>query len=216
MEGSLAAAELPDRDEGTGPYALYVGRHADIKQVESIPAALAAARRTIPELRGVIVGEGATTPLIRAEVERLGLQDAIDLPGIVTDEQLGHLLANASVLVNPSKREGYGLPVIEACAYGTPVVIVEAIDNAMIDLVEPGVNGFIAPSTAPEQFGEAIVNAIQAGPALRRTTRTWFEEAAKTDTIEASAMELLDFFAVGSASPRRGMRRRRTTQGANR
>ena len=47
-------------------------------------------------------------------------------------------------LVLPSRREGYGLVVIEAAAHGTPSVVVADPDNAAVELVTEGVNGFIA------------------------------------------------------------------------
>ena len=50
----------------------------------------------------------------------------------------------ATCHVLPSSREGYGLVVIEAAAYGTPTVVVAGDDNAAVELIEPGVNGFVA------------------------------------------------------------------------
>ena len=44
----------------------------------------------------------------------------------------------------PSRREGYGLVVVEACAAGTPSVVVADPDNAATELIEEGVNGFVA------------------------------------------------------------------------
>ena len=53
-------------------------------------------------------------------------------------------------LVLPSRREGYGLVVVEAAALGTPSVVVRGPDNAATELVEDGKNGFVAPSADPE------------------------------------------------------------------
>ena len=76
--------------------------------------------------------------------------------------------------VLPSRREGYGLVVIEAAAGGTPSIVVAGPDNAATELIEEGVNGFIAPSTSPDDLAAAIVRVQEAGDSLRRSTADWF------------------------------------------
>ena len=78
----------------------------------------------------------------------------------------------------PSVREGYGLVVIEAARSGTPSVVVAGADNAGVELVEEGVNGFVAPSGAPEELAAAIVRVHEGGPALRDATAAWFARNA--------------------------------------
>lgn len=192
--GMSAVAEL---EPPAPPLVLFVGRHIPDKHVEAIPAALAHARTLIPDLRAVIVGEGPTTTATRAEVTRLGLEDAVDLPGFVSQEELDSLLRGAACLVNPSQREGYGLVVVEACAAGTPVVLVDAPDNASLELVTAGVNGFVAPSLDPQHLGGAIVAAVRGGGDIRRSTRSWFEEAVRTHTAQAAALAILERITAG-------------------
>ena len=50
----------------------------------------------------------------------------------------------------PSRREGYGMVVVEAAARGTPSIVVAGEDNAATELIEEGVNGFVAPSADAE------------------------------------------------------------------
>lgn len=173
------------------PTVLYVGRHIADKRVEAIPAALAWARERVPGLRAVVLGEGPQRAAVRREVDRLGLHDAVDLPGFVPEEELDARLREAAVLVNPSRREGYGLVVVEACAVGTPVVLADAEDNASVELVEDGVNGYVAASTEPAVLGAAIVRAVEAGEPLRRSARAWYEAAATEKTAERAALGIL-------------------------
>ena len=67
-------------------------------------------------------------------------------------------------MVLPSRREGYGLVVVEACAAGTPCVVVADPDNAAIELIEEGVNGFVAPSASPEDLAAAITRVRDGRP----------------------------------------------------
>ncbi len=63
----------------------------------------------------------------------------------------------------PSRREGYGLVVIEAASRGTPSVVVAGPDNAAVELVDDGVNGFVAASASPEDLAAAIVRVSDGG-----------------------------------------------------
>jgi glycosyltransferase involved in cell wall biosynthesis len=177
----------PSEQAGDPPTVVYVGRMIPDKQVETIPAAIAHARSSIPDLRAVLVGGGEQRASVEAEVSRLGLQDVIDVPGFVDDAALHRALRSAACLVNPSRREGYGLVVVEACAVGTPVVVVTAPDNAAVELVSPGVNGEIASSSRPEDLGDAIVTVVRAGQPLRRSAAAWYAQAARTSTMAHSA-----------------------------
>lgn len=172
------------------PTVLYVGRHIPDKRVEAIPPALVVARRRLPGLRAVLLGDGPARATVQHAVEAAGLADVVDVPGFVDEDTLHAAVRDAAVLVNPSRREGYGLVVVEACAAGTPVVLVDAPDNASVELVEDGVNGFVAASAAPEVLGAAIAAAVEGGPDLRARARAWFEDAARTRTARAAALQI--------------------------
>ncbi|XVV03993.1 glycosyltransferase family 4 protein [Actinosynnema sp. CA-248983] len=174
------------------PNVVFVGRHIPDKRVEALPAAIAEARKTVPDLTATIFGEGPSRDAVLAEVRRLGLQDVVQTPGFVSQEELDEGIRTAAVLVNPSQREGYGLVVVEACAVGTPVVLVDADDNASVELVENGVNGRIAASTSPADLGGAIAEVVAAGEPLRKTTHAWYAQASVTNTIQAAARGILD------------------------
>jgi glycosyltransferase involved in cell wall biosynthesis len=93
--------------------------------------------------------------------------------------------------VNPSRREGFGLVVAEAAAHGTPSVVVAGEDNAAAELIVPGVNGFVAESTDPEVLAEALGRALDGGEELRATTSAWFDDARRTNSLDASLDEIL-------------------------
>ncbi|MFD2468835.1 glycosyltransferase family 4 protein [Amycolatopsis silviterrae] len=103
------------------PRAIFIGRHIPDKRVETLPAAIAAARIHLPALTATIYGDGPTKALVQAEINRLGLAAVIDLPGFVSQPELNAAIRSAACVVNPSAREGYGLVVVEACAAGTPL-----------------------------------------------------------------------------------------------
>lgn len=183
-EGLPRAADAP-------PTVVFVGRLIPDKGVLSIPPALELARRQIPSLRAAIIGDGAQRAVLEADISARGLSAAIDVLGRVSDEVRDEVRAAAAVFVAPSVREGFGLAVAEASAWGVPAVVVAHDDNAAVDLIEPGVNGFIvAPDDAPA-LAAGIVEAVRGGPALRRSSAEWFAVTRIEHGLSASLDELL-------------------------
>lgn len=194
VESSAAGAPRAADDPGAAsPVVLFAGRHIPDKQLSSLPAAMRVVRRTYPAARLVVAGSGPDTGTLRAAATRLG--EPVELVGRVPDGDLEQLLSDATVLVNPSRREGFGLIVAEAAAKGTPSVVVAGEDNAAAELVEDGVNGFVARSTGAEELGGAIVAAIAGGPALRASTEGWFSAARIHRGLNASIDELMRRYA---------------------
>lgn len=188
------------RDASAPPYVLYAGRHIPDKRVESLPAAIARARADHPELRLVILGSGPSAPAISEAVDRVGAGEWVDRPGFVDDDRLAELMSGAAVVVNPSRREGYGLVVVESAAHGTPVVLVADDGNASVELISPGQNGFVAASTSPEELGAAISRAVSGGRLLRESTRAWYDEAIRTRSIARTVDAILDAMGLSPDS----------------
>jgi glycosyltransferase involved in cell wall biosynthesis len=185
--------------EAAEPVVVFAGRHIPEKQAPALVPAIARAREQVPELRGEIFGDGPA----RADVLRLiaqhGLVGTVEAPGFVAEDHLNRALRRALCLALPSKREGYGLVVVEAAALGVPSVVVRGPDNAATELVEDGVNGVIAPSAKPEDLAEQIIRVHRAGPRLRESTSAWFERNAERLSLDHSLEIVLEAYA-----PRRG------------
>jgi glycosyltransferase involved in cell wall biosynthesis len=123
-------------------YALFVGALQLRKDPEAAVEALALLGDR--DLRLVLVGpdKGGRADAERA-AERRGLRGRVELRGHVPREELAALYRGAECLVFPSRYEGFGLPVLEAMASGTPVVattagaLPEVAGDAAI-LVDPG------------------------------------------------------------------------------
>ena len=105
------------------PYILYVGSLAPRKNLPRLLRAYARVREWHPAWRLVIVGarKWKTTPIF-ATVQQLELEPYVHFTGYVADEDLPALYNGADLFVFPSLYEGFGLPVLEAMACGTPVI----------------------------------------------------------------------------------------------
>ncbi len=199
LEGEYAGPLEPREPLAAEPVVVFAGRHIPEKRVPALVPALALARERIPELRGEILGDGPERrEVLRLRTER-GLDEAIDVPGRVAAERVEAAFARALCMVLPSSREGYGMVVVEAAALGTPSVVVAGPDNAAIDLVSDGENGYIAPSASPEDLAAAIERVHGEGQALRERTAAWFRANAERLSLEGSLERVLESYRSASA-----------------
>jgi glycosyltransferase involved in cell wall biosynthesis len=181
---------------GEPPTVVFAGRHIPEKRVPALIPAIAGARQRIPDLRGTILGDGPDRSEVSRRVVREGLGQVVDVSGFVSVEKVEKTLASALCLVLPSRREGYGLVVVESAATGTPSVVVADPDNAAVEFIENGVNGYVALSAAPRDLADAIVRVREGGPHLRAATSEWFErnraELSLAGSLDAVARAYAD------------------------
>jgi glycosyltransferase involved in cell wall biosynthesis len=149
-----------------------------------------------------VLGDGPERGAVLRAIAEHRLEGVVDAPGFVPTEQVEHDLARALCMVLPSSREGYGLVVVEASAAGTPSVVVRGEDNAATELVEEGVNGFVADSAAPEELARAIERVHDAGGALRASTADWFERNARRLSIDSSLDAVASSYGAGTVLAR--------------
>jgi glycosyltransferase involved in cell wall biosynthesis len=166
--------------------AVFAGRHIAEKRVPALVPALAEARRQVPDLRGEIYGDGPERTKVLQAIAGMGLDGQVVAPGFVDASVLSEAVASALCFVLPSRREGYGLVVIEAAARGVPVVVVQGPDNAAVELVEDGTNGAVATSVEPCDLAAAIVRIYEGGAELRDSAAQWFRRNADRLSFERS------------------------------
>jgi glycosyltransferase involved in cell wall biosynthesis len=186
LEGEYAGPLTPRPPLPAEPVVVFAGRHIPEKRAPAVVPAVGRARRRVPSLTARVLGDGPERPAVLRAIADLGLEGVVDAPGFVAAETVEHDLARALCMVLPSRHEGYGLVVVEAAALGTPSVVVAGEDNAATELVEEGVNGFVAPSADPDDLAAAIVRVHEAGPALRASTADWFARNARRLSIDTS------------------------------
>jgi glycosyltransferase involved in cell wall biosynthesis len=186
LEGEYAGDLTAPAPNHADDIAVFAGRHIPEKRAPAVVPAVGRARERLPNLRGRVFGDGPEREAVLAAIAREGLQGVVEAPGFVDATEVDEALRNALCMVLPSRREGYGMVVVEASARGTPSVVVREEDNAAVELVDDGVNGVIAASASPDDLADAIVRIHQAGDELRRSTCEWFARNARRLSLEAS------------------------------
>jgi glycosyltransferase involved in cell wall biosynthesis len=103
------------------PEILHVGSTVPRKRIDVLLEVFAALRDRHPSIRLIRVGGAFTRSQLRL-VSRLGLGDRVTVLPYLERRVLAAVYRRAAVVLQPSDREGFGLPVAEAMACGTPVV----------------------------------------------------------------------------------------------
>jgi glycosyltransferase involved in cell wall biosynthesis len=116
VEGEARIFEQPFKE-----FILYVGQQSDYKNIKRLGDAHQKLLKTHPDLGLILVGsKNASALKTEAYFNKKGYQNIL-FTGFVDDDQLAWLFKNCRVYAFPSLMEGFGLPGLEAMAYGAPV-----------------------------------------------------------------------------------------------
>lgn len=162
---NASAARPPRAPEAMPPEILFLGRLGERKGVPVLVKALGLLATSAFDWRAVIAGDGDAAPY-RAEVERLGLGARVTFPGWLGESEAHAHLSRAALLVLPSEAEGLPMAVVEAFAWGVPVISTPV--GSTPDILQDGVEGLMIPVGNAEALAKALQRLI-ADPDLRRT-----------------------------------------------
>ncbi len=167
------------------PTVVCVGRLAPVKRQDQLIEAAVVAKRRVPDLQLVVVGEGPLRPVLEAHIAGHHAHDWIHLAGRLTHEELIELYQRSWLVSSASLAEGWGLTLTEAAACGTPCVATDI--NGHHSSVVDGSTGVLVPL---EALGDAMADVLLDQP-LREAMAAAALARAKTLTWEASARGVL-------------------------
>ena len=170
------------------PSVCVLGRLVPHKRVELALEAAARIRPHLPGLRVRVVGQGWWEPRLREAVDRLGLQDSVELLGWVDEEAKQRVLASSWALAMPSVKEGWGLAVLEAAANGTPTVAFRAAGGLRESVVH-GTTGLLADDL--DEFTRHLAWVL-----LNRHLRERLGEAARSHAARFTWPQAVAAFAA--------------------
>jgi phosphatidylinositol alpha-1,6-mannosyltransferase len=142
--GIAAAAEERSLRGRGAPLVLMVGRLVAAERYkghDQVLEAWPAVRARVPAARLCIVGGGDDQERLTGKAAALGLADAVEFTGFVSDEERAALYERAWVFAMPSQGEGFGLVYLEAMARQLPCI--GSRQDAAQEIVQDGVTGYL-------------------------------------------------------------------------
>jgi glycosyltransferase involved in cell wall biosynthesis len=187
--GAESLARL-HRDLGLpSEYLLALGTLEPRKNLLTLLRAYAGLGRNVPDL--VLAGGegwGRNSPI--QEAKRLNILDRLHFTGFVPNELLPDLYRGAALFVYPSLYEGFGLPVLEAMASGTPVIASNT--SSLPELV--GDSGLLVPPLDTRALADAIDTVLEDSELAARLARMG-RERSLAFSWERTARETMEVYS---------------------
>ena len=176
------------------PRVLVLSRLVPHKQIEDALAAVALLRPSIPGLHLDIVGGGWWWQRLVEHAARLGISDAVTFHGHVDDVTKHHVMQQSWVHVLPSRKEGWGLAVIEAAQHAVPTIGYRS-SGGLADSIIDGVTGVLVDSRAElvSRLHQLLTDPVQrdqlgAKAQARSAEFSWRQSADAMRTVLESVL----------------------------
>lgn len=184
VSSDYSPASTPSVGERT---ILYVGRMDPYKNVPALVEAFARLIQSgLKDVRLKIIGpKDPRYPRVDELIAQHQLADHVDWPGYVTGEELLDAYRSASVFVLPSRYEGFGLPVLEAMACGTPVICsnrasLPEVAGEAARLIDPGDSDALVNALIDVLSNPDIANSMREKGLQQATRFSWQRTATET------------------------------------
>lgn len=149
----VAVPEDPADPAGRPPRIVTLARIGAAKGSFVLVEAFAAIAGAYPEARLVLAGDGPQTEALRA-ARAAGVADRVEMPGWVGAAERDALLGGATIFALPSRIEGLPVSMLEAMAFGLPVLVTPV--GGIPDVIEDGVTGRLVPADDVDALADAM------------------------------------------------------------
>ncbi|HET6823572.1 MAG TPA: glycosyltransferase family 4 protein [Anaerolineales bacterium] len=186
-DGKALRAEKGWQDETV---LVSVGRLAPEKNWDTLIRAFAKACEKHPDIRLVLIGDGAARQNLETLSSELGIADRVTFTGALPFEDIPRYLKAADIFTFASVTETQGLVTIEAMAAGLPVVAVEGPGTS--DIIEQGKQGFLVQNN-PDALAKGINKLLSDSQRIQRFSKNALKKA-KTFDVNELGKQLLSVY----------------------
>ncbi len=149
---------VPGTSRAAQPTVLYLGRLKRYKRLDRVLEAVALVRDRGVEIRFLVAGTGDAEDELRERTRTLGLDDAVEFLGFVSEQRKLELYQTTWVHVLMSEKEGWGLTNVEAAACATPTIAADS--PGLRDSVRDGVTGLLVPGDDVSAIASALARVL--------------------------------------------------------
>lgn len=179
------------------PSICYIGRLQTYKNLDTALYAFARVLKVLPTARLTIAGYGIELSNLKRLAKKLEIESAVVFAGRISDEEKAKLYASHWLAVQPSSFEGWGMTVIEANRFETPVVASNVM--GLRDSVVDGKTGSLVRVKDPDAMANEIIRLCKS-PSVRKKLALNAKSWSQRFTWEAAAIQIESLF---KAAPER-------------
>lgn len=150
------------------PYLLHVGPYSVRKNSRLLLEAFASSRRHDSLSHALVWAGPVDRKTILGDAARLGITDHVVIAGQLSDTELADAYRGATAVCVPSRYEGFGLPVLEAMACRTPVIV--SASPALVELA--GDAAYVVHTTSGPSELAAAIGHVAGSTTVRHELRT--------------------------------------------
>lgn len=176
-----------------GRMVLTVGRQAmseRYKGVDLLIRVMPQLLSSVPDLCLVVIGDGDDRPRLERMAQELHLNGRVRFWGNVPTETLVTAYLQCHVFAMPSKAEGFGLALLEAMAFGKPVV--GGAHGGTLDIIEDGVTGYLVPYGDVDRLAQVLERLLKDARLRDEVGRRAQERVRSTYLFEHFQARLTD------------------------
>lgn len=170
-----------------------VGRMIEAKAYPDLLRALAIARKEVPSLHWLQIGDGPEREMLMEMASREGLSDSITFAGRRRD--IPTLLGTIDIWVMSSIREGLPVALLEAMAAAKPIVATDV--GGIPDAVDDGVEALLVPAGRPEKLAVGIITAATDRSLAAGLAHAARGRAIRDYSIDAVARKIEAIYIAG-------------------
>ncbi len=184
---SRFSSDAPALSGIRSPYVLFVGQRGHYKDAAVLMRAFANIANEHPDMTLLFVGGGAFTATERSHLRTLGIDDKT-LQTTLADIHMPSVYAHATAFVFPSRFEGFGIPVLEAFACGTPAILARSTSLPEVGgdaalYFEPGDANDLAEHLSRVVSDDHLRRQLSQRGRQRAHMFTWKKAAEKTAEV---------------------------------
>jgi glycogen synthase len=142
------------------PYLLGIGRLEHFKGFDILIKSFGIVNQKHPDMKLILVGDGSERGKLTTISQQLGLEDSVLFYGRMDQKDVLKILSGCKFTVQPSRREGFGMVLIEAMALGKAVIATNV--GGIPELVQHGKNGLLVNSQDPDDLARAIIGLLNS------------------------------------------------------
>jgi glycosyltransferase involved in cell wall biosynthesis len=192
-------------DSGLGSFILSVGTFERQKGQDLLVNAFARVRRELPAIRLVMIGRtGAALDDLRSMIADAGLGESVTLIENLTHAQVVPWMQQASVFVLPSRREAFGIVLLEAAACRKPVVASRV--GGIPEVIEDGRTGLLVPPEDVQALADAILRIYREPGEASRLAQNLHDHVKSSFTWQNAARRYLVLGTAGCPAQDSSMR----------